>query len=179
MSTVRREGTIKAMSRNGKWFCLVEEGEDEPGYSVFNVSQMNGAERGDKVEFAFKEKAVGSRVYNNIVGDVNITEKGDGSMVNVVSVVGSTSEPKAVFGSMTLSRDRCIARQNACNVVSGVLAASGLFEYDEVNRAAMMTDVANLIVTGAKIIEAYTTGDMDKEEAEAAIAMVLTPDEAA
>lgn len=168
MSTTET-GTIRSMARSGKAFSL--EGDGDTWYSVFDPSQMNGATRGATVEFTYASKSSGGRVYNNIKGQVKVLNPGFGDAGDSNNSGAVSASAGNTFGQMTLSRDRCIARQNACNVMANVLAANLYPDHlDEVGAAA----VAKLVVAGAQVIEEYTTGDLDKAEAESKIEQLVT-----
>jgi hypothetical protein len=170
MSTTET-GTIRSMARSGKAFSL--EGDGDTWYSVFDPSQMNGATRGATVEFTYASKSSGGRVYNNIKGQDKVLNPGFGDAGDSNNSGAVSASAGNTFGQMTLSRDRCIARQNACNVMANVLAANLNLDpesLDEVGAAA----AAKLVVAGAQVIEEYTTGDLDKAEAESKIEQLVT-----
>lgn len=98
---------------------------------------------GDEVTFDYTEKGP----YKNIKGSVSVSKTGDGG------VVGSSSVKKV--GAIILDRDRAIIRQNALTAAVNLCSNS-----------VIGTDA---IITYAKKFEAYTSGDMDLEEAKEAM----------
>lgn len=162
---INKTGTVDKLARNGKAFTLSED----PGtiwYTSFAPSQLNGCNSGDQVSFGFIEKLSGGMTFNNIKGDVNIISKGSGSVV--LPTTGAS--PPMTFGSITLSKDRSIARQNACNVAAtflqeGFRRMDITIDGEDTDGSEISSDkIATLILSVAKQIEAYTTGDSDKAE---------------
>lgn len=156
--SITKNGTVDKIARSGKAFTLIEDGGDL-WYSAFSPSQCNGVTKGSTVEFQFLESNKGGVTYNNIKGSVKVT---GGAVVLPPScqVYGGSPEPSAVFGSMLLSKDRSIARQNACNVAKELVG----FIFDE--GSMRQEEIMKIFFEVAKQIEAYTTGDSDKKEAE-------------
>lgn len=152
-------GTVKAVARNGKGIMLEQrDGEWFNAYSPAQIDQ-SVVMRGAQVSFKYEEKVSGGREYLNIRGSVKVDNPGTGASLEARS---HEVEPRAIeFGKTTLHRDRSIARQNACNVIVNLIGPiSPLTEEDIIKNA-------HLVVAGAQIIEAYTTGDLDKAVAEA------------
>lgn len=170
---IYKNGTVDKVARHGKAFTLVEDGSSI-WYTAFAASQLNGCSSGDTVEFAFQESVKAGTTWNNIKNDVKVTGKGSVGTTVLPSSGGTPSTPAAVFGAMTLSKDRSIARQNACNVAAMVLAHSAYrqdFTTDPDNDSNKLNPdmVSALVLKIARDIEAYTTGDEDKAAALASL----------
>lgn len=166
---IHKNGVVDKVARHGKAFTLVGE---SIWYTAFAASQLNGASSGDAVEFTFQESVKAGTTWNNIKNDVRITSSGGGSTMVLPSGGGTpAATPAAMFGAMTLSKDRSIARQNACNVAANIIKGiSYLRDFrdnwsDDTQGDFNAEKIAHAILDVARIIEAYTTGDLDKAEA--------------
>lgn len=165
----KQNGVIDKMARNGKAFTLVDD--SDTWYSVFDVSQMGTASVGADIEFTYTTKDNGGRQFNNIKGNVRVINPGVGTSVPSSPAISGTSKA-LTFGDITLSRDRCIARQNACNVAASLMR--GTFELSTMKGS--VDEYGHAVVHLAKIIEDYTTGDLDKAEAKAKMEVAVTPE---
>ena len=155
-------GIIDKMARNGKAFTLTDD--SDVWYSVFDKAQMGTANVGADVEFTFVSKDNGGRTFNNIKGNVKVINPGVGGGTSAdASGAVFAGKKTLTFGDISLSRDRCIARQNACNVASNVLKGV-------LNTKSDVEWVKTALIDLAKVVEDYTTGDLDKAEAEAKLA---------
>lgn len=152
-------GTISAVSRNGKGICI-----DDTWYNAYKAAQINGASKGDAVEFQVKEVNKGGTTFRNIEGDVRVVGAGSG---------GSSARPSGASGGgrsngggdsdkMTkeewAKKDRMIVRQNA------LTQANALFRSvtGEDGIAADPEDTDNyvaIIIEMAKQFEEYVTGE--------------------
>lgn len=162
-------GVVKSMARNGKAFCLEED--PTTWFSVYDQKQLDSVNRGATVEFTFTSKNVGGRVYNNIQKNVKVINPGMGGDAPDASgaVAAQEARPQTVtFGNISLSRDRCIARQNAVNVMSTVLAQQFSVDPTTLDRDTV-ENFAMRVIQGAMIIEEYTTGDLDIKDAQKAM----------
>lgn len=161
---IHKNGVVDKVARHGKAFTLVGE---SIWYTAFAASQLNGASSGDAVEFTFQESVKAGTTWNNIKNDVRITSSGGGSTMVLPSGGGTpAATPAAMFGAMTLSKDRSIARQNACNVAAAVLRDYCVVPHTIEPTTVVGWDImAQSILHIAKQVEAYTTGDLDKAEA--------------
>jgi len=171
---IYKNGTVDKVARHGKAFTLVEDGSTL-WYTAFSASQLNGCTSGDVVEFAFQESVKAGTTWNNIKNDVKIVGKGTVGTPILPPSGGSTATPAAVFGAMTLSKDRSIARQNACNVAATILAHN-LYRRDTTEDGSDGDDarvdpskLSAFVLKIARDIEAYTTGDEDKAAALASL----------
>jgi len=149
MNTVT--GTVESMGKDGKKFKV-----NGGWYSAFNAKQLSGAEQGDNVSFEYKENGQ----WKNITGNVTIVEKGAGG---ATTTTFKTDTQKV--GSVILDRDRTIARQNALtNARELVIAWSKTNDELYTDLDGMVQD----IIKTAYKLEAYTTGDKEKENAKKA-----------
>lgn len=67
----QQSGVIEAVARTQKSFKI---GED--WFSVFNASDLNGAQAGDEVEFDYSINNRGGKDFLNVEGSVTITSEG-------------------------------------------------------------------------------------------------------
>lgn len=149
MSTVT--GTVESMGKDGKKFKV-----NGGWYSAYNAKQLSGAEQGDTVSFDYKENGQ----WKNITGNVTIVEKGAGG---ATTTTFKTDTQKV--GSVILDRDRTIARQNALtNARELVIHWSSGHDNFYPDLDGMVQD----IIKTAYKLEAYTTGDKEKENAKKA-----------
>ena len=143
-------GTIEVVARTGKSFKL--EG-DSRWFSVFSPSDLQ-AQRGDYVEFEFTQKGN----FNN--AKVVKASSGGGQQPQQQSGSGNAAPKPAPQGRTfpvgLLAPERTINRQNA-------LTNAVTFVKD--NAEATVDDVLEI----ARKFEAYTTGDLDLEEAKHAL----------
>lgn len=157
--------TVSSVARHGKAFQV-----DGEWYSAFNPTQLNGVARGDTITFQYKEKESGGRVYKNVQG--NVTIEGKSGNDAPASNGGSSSESspprrassaygRGTFPIPALDGQRSIIRQNsvtnAVNLMKDHLPKSGKINWD---------DYADNVIAVARKFEAYSTGDLDAEEAE-------------
>lgn len=140
-------GTVEAIRKDGKAFKL--SGGD--WYSAFKAEQLNGAQKGDTVEFQYKTNGN----FKNIDGSVTRTGNGGGD-------AGSSPAPKRQYNagggrSFPVGKadgGRAINRQNALtNAVNFTIANTG--------EGSFMT--TEEVIEVARQFEAYTCGDTDAE----------------
>ena len=156
-------GVVMEASADGKRIRV-----DGNWYSSYLPSNVNGAAAGDLVTFSWKEsEKVGpsGRPYLNIVGKV-------AKMGGATSTVGAPALPAALpapsysppeeVGKPVLCRDRCIIRQNA--MTSAIALYTAVFRDGNVYHFDNVLDLA-------RKIEAYTSGDMEVEQAKKDLGM--------
>lgn len=120
IETNTQQGTIKAMSKDGKRFLLEET---DSWYSVWNPDDLpKGTGRGAEVSFTYKVVTKGERSYNNIVGKVGLVSEGSQQEPSSAVVKGN-------FDSGAPSRrDLSITRQVAAKILLPIFAEK--FEVD-------------------------------------------------
>lgn len=126
----------KGLYINGQWY--------NTGFPV----NLEGIEVGMNVEFSAK--------VNGTSAFINGKPKVIGATIRL-----PVSNPAASGGSqppsdIKISRERCIVRQNATTSAARIVAAA-------IGTGVMYEDEGKAIVSIARDIEAYTTGDMDEE----------------
>jgi hypothetical protein len=114
IETNTQQGTIKAMSKDGKRFLLEET---DSWYSVWNPDDLpKGTGRGAEVSFTYKVVTKGDRQYNNIVGKVGLVSEGSQQEPSSAVVKGN-------FDSGAPSRrDLSITRQVAAKILMPIFA---------------------------------------------------------
>ena len=144
-------------------------------YGVYDPADAGLADltTGDSVSFRYKETTKDTITYKNIIGRVT-------KMTSPVSAATSPAAPtKGNFGRVfpvpVTHGDRSIIRQNsvtnATHILTAILAqkpaakSAGSWE-DTVSQAE---SVAEAVTNVARILEAYSAGDADLAEVEAAI----------
>lgn len=148
---------------------------DGTKYSAFNPAQIK-ANVGDMVSFDYTEKhdvvKVGPRTgqpvtYRNIKGDVYPA----GGAVAGGAAIGSVSTPPrgytpppAKVGEPILAKDRLILRQNALTAAVNFTNCHGIPTEDSIDQWP------DVVISIAKKFEYYTSGDMDYDAAEKALA---------
>lgn len=167
----KTQGTVDAMGRDGKRFKLEEDGQ---WYSAFATSQMpRGIEVGSYVSFTYVEKGE----YRNIKGNVTLSTAPASTPMTaagVASAEGSTAHPYLdkksyvlkMFPVPALHPDRSIIRQNSLTHAMSCLRDRGW-------KALTCQEYAEAAIEVARIFEAYSTGELDNELAEAEIAKAL------
>jgi len=116
-------------------------------------------EKGDEVRCTWEENDKG---YKDVTGMAVLTK---GAAPPPTSKQTGVPAPGRRFPIDPFAPERTINRQNAltaaANIVNGVFA----------NNPSMMEgeDIASIVVHYARRFEAYTTGDLDREEAEAMV----------
>jgi hypothetical protein len=161
--TTLTEVTVEAVGKDGKRFKVGPN-----WYSGFKASQLGGLESGDTVTFTFKDTGT----WKNLVGDVQVVSKGAGGARTSTFKDPGPSTQKV--GSVILDRDRTIARQNALTNARELYL--GLYRHhipantaeegepDAIDYASSAQDIIDI----AYKFEAYTTGDIEKDNAKKA-----------
>lgn len=137
--------TGKSIQVNGNW------------YGAYSPETLNAVNRGDTVAFQSKKSKCGR--FNNISGAVTVS--GEDAAPAAQS---SAPAPQRQYGNQgrtfpvgALAPERTINRQNA-------LTNAVAFTKDNVEISPQE------VIDIARLFEAYTTGDIDQAEAEAALA---------
>lgn len=163
----QQSGVIEAVARTQKSFKI---GED--WFSVFNASDLNGAQAGDEVEFDYSINNRGGKDFLNVEGSVTITSEGTaqrrapapqrqrsgGQSRPAPASRGAAGGRSAGAGVAPSSdpRQRSIVRQNSLTQANALFATLG--------RAGLLgeTDAATLaeeIVDTARIFEKYSMAE--------------------
>lgn len=147
------QGEVSSKARTGK--SIQVNGE---WYGVFDASSLDHVNRGDTVTFNAKKSKCGR--FNNISGTVSVGSNGASAPSG-----GSSPTPARSYGGGgrtfpvgALAPERTINRQNA---LTNAIAYHKDADVD-----------TNIIINTARIFEAYTTGDLDQQEAEEAMAVL-------
>jgi len=143
MSTIT--GVVQAKSQDGKRIKV-----NDTWYSVYSASTLTGINAGDDISFSFVQKGQ----WNNISGKVTVNTKGNYTETENVKINNSK------VGSISLDRDRTIARQNALTNARELFIAT--IPANEV--VSDLEEVAEKIINIAYKFENYTTGDREKNK---------------
>jgi len=146
------EGTVSAVRKDRKGFQI----DGDIWYSSFNALPMDIG-NGVKVKFGFVQKGQ----WNNIKGGVDVLDAGSGvgaanSESRSTNPTKSGFMPKE-FPVPQLHPDRSIIRQNALAHATKVVLARG---------SDGMSMTIEQIIDVARMFEAYSTGDVEREEAD-------------
>jgi hypothetical protein len=159
---------VEAKARTGK---SIKVGDD--WYGAFSASQLDGVEKGDTVTFTYTVTEKGDKTYKNIKGNVK-KEAGASTPVSASSSGGGKSSGGGwvvkEFPVPPLHPDRSIIRQNSLTHAGKVVE---MFGHDGLDSP---DELAQAIVEIARIFEAYSTGESDKEAAEAEVKKMLASD---
>jgi len=141
-------GTISRIGNNSKSFQM-QETEDK-WFGAFNMSQLQDAKVGDKVEFFYESRTKDGRTFHNISGNIK-------KVATAESTGSSSVTPTSALLPPPLSRERLILRQNALtnavNAMALVMKEGGSFSKQE-------------CLAMAKDFERYTSGDGDNDNDE-------------
>lgn len=167
-------GVVEEMVNKGKagGGSFIRVGGHKYGAYDPQESGFDSIEVGDSVSFRYNEKpAPGGIVYKNIAGKV--TKMKDG--LPAAAIGDLAAAPAAPRSGGGFSRgsfpvpitdgSRSIIRQNS---ITNAVAIVDMIPKTNDNPE----DIAVQVVGVARILEAYSSGDMDAEEAEAALAEV-------
>lgn len=163
-----QSGVIEAVARTQKSFKI---GED--WFSVFNASDLGGAQAGDEVEFEYSINTRGGKDFLNVEGSVTIKVEGSGGRAQAPQrqqrgapssrrapasrgATGSRSAGASAGSPTNDPRQRSIVRQNSLTQANALFATLG--------RAGLLgdTDAATLaeeIVDTARIFEKYSMAE--------------------
>ena len=163
-------GTITAMSRDGKRFQI----DDGEWYSVFSSAQMNGAMRGSNVNFSYvttPPKGPEGRAYNNVKGNLTINAGAAPAPTTGASKPAATGGTGGFRGGRSfpvgpLDPERSIIRQNS------LAHAVKMAEQIPGGRPDDWEDYVDWVIAMARRVEAYSSGDLDAEIADAAVAEI-------
>lgn len=164
----QQSGVIEAVARTQKSFKI---GED--WFSVFNASDLNGAQAGDEVEFDYSINNRGGKDFLNVEGSVTITSEGTAQRRAPApqrqqratpasrapaarGAAGGRSAGASAGSPSSDPRQRSIVRQNSLTQANALFATLG--------RAGLLgeTDAATLaeeIVDTARIFEKYSMAE--------------------
>ena len=141
-------GTISRIGNNSKSFQM-QETEDK-WFGAFNMSQLQDAKVGGKVEFFYESRTKDGRTFHNISGNIK-------KVATAESTGSSSVTPTSALLPPPLSRERLILRQNALtnavNAMALVMKEGGSFSKQE-------------CLAMAKDFERYTSGDGDNDNDE-------------
>lgn len=169
-------GEVSSVSRDGKRMQV-----DGSWYSAFSTTQMppGGVTRGDWVEFTYVEKGE----FKNIKGSVT---KSAAPASRPTTGAAPSTERKYTdakgfvikeFPVPPLHPDRSIIRQNSLSHATTLVDKSGdeWMEqfYAKNSRYPNLEDYAEKVIDIARMFEAYSTGDLDKEVAEEEVRKML------
>lgn len=167
------KGTIEAMSRDGKRFKLEEDGK---WYSAFSAAQMGKAARGDSVVFSYTSRANPSGdPFLNVKGNVDVVNEPfpvAGSVTPSTGAVPKNSSPAGgkwagrQFPVGPLDPERSIIRQNSLGHATEMVNFYG-------TDAKTSAECAAEIIEIARMFEAYSAGDLDREIADEAVKLML------
>lgn len=155
--TLQASGVIEAVARTGKSFKI---GDD--WYGAFHAKQLNGAQKGDEVEFDYVEVNKGGATFLNVEGDVTIVGADDSERsapaprrsaapAGRSASRGASSAPSKAVGDDP--RQRSIVRQNSLTQANALFAT--------LSRAGLLGDVdpdtlAEDVVRIARTFEQYS-----------------------
>ena len=139
-------GLVEAKKGDGKAILI-----DGDWYSSYMGIGLRKVDRGDKVTIIWKHDKTGR--WKNIQGDATILEKGE-EVMETATAPSEVSAPRVTkVGAIILDRERAIIRQNALtNAVKWCDSGAGI--------------TIDVVISTAKVFEAYTSGDADKLKAE-------------
>jgi hypothetical protein len=168
MSTIT--GVIQQMHESGKRFKM----DDGNWYSAFAISQVpKGLGVGDTVGFVYTLVEKDDKTYRNIKGNVSKKEGAAPRASEAAPVSRSAPSTggysRGAFPVPALDGSRSIIRQNAltqANACVGHYLHHGL---QLVSDEHSVEDLARKVIEVARIFEAYSAGDLDAKEAEAAM----------
>lgn len=175
-------GTVEEV----KWGKVLRvSGQD---YSAFSADQLSGAGVGDQVQFNYKVNAKGDRVYYNIEKNVVVTARGSGNsnvsnfpkqssssgargtpdpflLTELPEHYGTTKGYLNLLKTFPVAKnhpDRSIIRQNCVGNATTLVSS-----FDDGMGSA---EAADMTIKVAKILEGYSSGEMDDAEAAEALA---------
>lgn len=155
-------GRVESVARSGKGIQVNGE-----WYNSFTASQIpTDISSGDTVSFRYTETTKGDKTFRNIKGDVGkvaATLRGESPSITTAASSGGGYGGKS-FPVPPLHPDRSIIRQNSLTHATRVVI-------DGCPMAAEHNpdDLANTIISVARIFEAYSTGEVDAEMARIAM----------
>lgn len=149
-------GTITSKARTGKSIQL----EDGNWYSAFNASQIGEVDKGDSVEFNYKENGR----YRNIQG--NVKKVGGGASSGAGSSTGGASRStggrtyrangeEGGFPIHPLAYERALDRRNAISAAATIISA-------QLAHGTEFKDITEATLQMAMTFEAYSTGDLER-----------------
>lgn len=141
-------GSVESKSRDGKSIKVAGN-----WYSCFLPVIIANANVGDGITFEYTEKpsADGSRIYKNIKGVPQINGGSGNPAAPSASQAVSNSRVEAKKGDIKLHTQRSIVRSHAVTAAISLCSA---------NKKEFSVDT---VLSIAKQIEAYTSGDGDSE----------------
>lgn len=148
-------GVITSKARTGKSIQL----EDGNWYSAFNASQIGDVDKGDNVEFNFKENGR----YRNIQGNVKKVSGGAGASSGGSAPAGRATGGRTYrangeeggFPIHPLAYERALDRRNAVGAAATIIAS-------QIAHGTEFEDVTEATLQMAMTFEAYSTGDMER-----------------
>lgn len=154
-------GEVKSKRRDGKAIQV-----EDNWYSVMFASGLDGVNKGDYVdlEYTTKPNPAGGD-YRNIKS----VSKAAAPASRPVSAVAPSTPAGRSFPVHPLSPERAIIRQNALGHAVKVFADLPIDGNDFGNA----TETAQAIIELARVFEAYSAGDLDREMAEESVREML------
>lgn len=152
MSNIK--GTITSKARTGKSIQM----DDGNWYSAFNASQIGDFDKGDSVEFAYKENGRYRNIQGNLKAAGGAASGGSSSAAKAPASGGRTYRANGEEGGFPihpLAYERALDRRNAISAASALVAA-------QIAKGEEFEDVADATLAIAMTFEAYSTGDLDR-----------------
>ncbi len=151
-------GTISRVGSKGNSFQLHET--EDKWFGAFNMSQLQDAKAGDRVEFFYESRTKDGKTYHNISGNIK-----------KVATAESTGSSSVTPTSATLpTKDISIIRQssttNAVKVAELMIQQGG--KYDE---QQLMTLIKRVRANFVKYSSLQDTEEDDKEPNEGVVAL--------
>lgn len=138
-------------------------------YSAFNEEQLGSVKKGDTVSFTWTPKGT----YKNIKGNVKIEAPAADAAVSAVPKSSGGFVAKA-FPVPPLHPDRSIIRQNS--LTHAVKMYEGLCHRTEFDDMDTMEEHVGAVINFARMFEAYSAGDLDRDAADEAVREMLATD---
>tara|TARA_B100000424_G_C22944730_1_gene502786 strand:- start:3911 stop:4396 length:486 start_codon:yes stop_codon:yes gene_type:complete len=151
-------GTISRIGNNSKSFQM-QETEDK-WFGAFNMSQLQDAKVGDKVEFFYESRTKDGRTFHNISGNIK-----------KVATAESTGSSSVTPTSATLpTKDISIIRQSS--TTNAVKVAELMIQQGEkYNEEQLMAFIKRVRADFVKYSSLQDTEDDDKEPNEGVVAL--------
>lgn len=168
-SGVITDQVVQSKTKDGKRIKVNEE-----WYGAFDPAQagLDLVNYGDTVSFTFTVKETPTTTFRNIKGKVQVSATGGTGATSYGggSKPASAAASKAGFPVGARDHSRSIIRQNS---ITNAVNFYNSWGEVEVETKKSFEEKANIVVEIAQIFEAYSTGDMDVAQAEAAVAKTL------
>ena len=152
-------GTISRVGDNSKSFQMQET--DDKWFGAYNVSQLQDAKVGDKVEFFFESRTKDGRTFHNIRGNIK--------KVAVAEPTGSSSVITPNSATLPIKDITIIRQSSTTNAVkfAELMIQQGV-KYDEEQLMTLIKTVRESFVTYSSLQD---TEEDDKEPNEGVVAL--------